>query len=124
MRTKLLKITFGVLLGPALVTGCGYTPPPSTDTAAPAYKTDYAACDASVPDAVNKRNAKTGHAWFASPITRWSMLDNGMNECMAGKGWGQLRACTADELKAGNRNGPLVVTARNGQCRDPSVRKG
>lgn len=103
----------------ATLAACAYAPPPRTDTASPAYQSDYTACDTAVPDAVNKRNAKTGLAWMASPFTRWGQLDDGMNACMAAKGWGRVRACTPDELRAGNRAGSLVVTARGVQCADP-----
>lgn len=108
-----------VLLAALLATACGYTPPGRVDAASPKYAADLDACDASVPDAVNKRNAKTGHSWFLSPITRWSQIDDGLNACMAGKGWGRVRSCTAEELRSGGRAGGMVVTARGVQCADP-----
>lgn len=108
-----------LLLAAAILAACGYTPPPQANAASPAYKTDYAACDSAVPQAVNRRNAKTGLAWISSPVTRWSQIDDGMNACMAAKGWGRVRACTTNELGAGNRTGSLVVTARGVQCADP-----
>ena len=113
-----------LLISALLVAGCGYSPPGRTDTQAPGYKADLAACEAATPSAVNARNAKTGLAWFASPVTRWSQIGEGMNACMADKGWGRVRACTAEELRQGNRPGPLpsslVVTARGVQCADPA----
>lgn len=108
-----------LLAASTLLAACGESPSASTNPGNAAYKTDFAACDGTVPGAVNKRNAKTGLAWFASPITRWGQIDDGMNACMAEKGWGRVRACTQDELRAGNRTGSLVVTARGVQCADP-----
>ena len=69
-----------------------------------------------MPDAVDKNNAKRGLSWFGGPVTRWSRIEDGMNACMAGKGWGHARACTAEELRGGNRTGGLVVTRTGVQC--------
>lgn len=110
-----------MLLVPALLlVGCGYTPPGRTDTESPRYKADLAACEGSVPGAVNRRNAKTGLAWITSPVIRWSQIGDEMNACMDGKGWGRVRACTAEELRQGDRTGSLVVSARGIQCADPA----
>ena len=110
-----------VVAVPGLVLGCGYSPPGRVDTGSAGYKGDYEACDASVPDSVNKRNAKTGLAWFASPVRRWSQIDAGMGACMADKGWGRTRACTAEELRAGDR-ARQVVTSVGVRCVDPGVK--
>lgn len=110
-----------MLLGSALlVAACGYTPPGETDTQSARYRADREACGSSVPSAVNRRNAKTGLAWFASPVTRWSQIGDGLNECMAGKGWGRVRTCTAEELRQGNRTSSLMVTPSGVQCADPA----
>ena len=98
---------------------CGYAPPPQTDTASAPYQTAFDACSASVPDAVDRHNAKTGLAWMAGGITRWSAIDTGMNACMAGKGWGHLRPCTPDELHHGNTTPGLTVTAAGIRCSAP-----
>src|ERR1700712_1886079 len=99
-----------ILLSLALAaTGCGYTPPPSTDTSSASYKTDLAACDTSVEQAVVGQAAKRGYTWAASGVTRWSKIDDGMRSCMSGKGWGQIRTCTAEELRQGNSTKGLVV---------------
>ncbi len=108
-----------LLLSALVLAGCGYTPPGGTDTQAPRFKADADACGASAPGAVNARNAKTGLAWFASPVTRWWQIGTAENDCMAGKGWGRVRACTAEELRQGGRTEGLVVTARGVQCADP-----
>ena len=100
---------------------CGARPPPA-DARTAAFERDHEACDAAVPDAVNKRNAKTGLAWFTSPIRRWGQIDEGMSACMQGKGWGRTRACTAAELRAGNRAPNLTVTGAGIRCTDPATR--
>ncbi len=99
--------------------GCGYEPPAQTNTDAPAYKQDREACEDSAATAVNAHNAKTGPAWFASPFRRWSQIADATQSCMAGKGYGRLRWCTADELAGGTRSGNLVVTSSGVQCADP-----
>ena len=109
-----------ILLTLALATtGCGYTPPPRTDTASAAFKADLEVCDSSVPDAVGKQAAKRAYTWAASAVTRWSRIEDGMNACMADKGWGRVRACSETELRQGNRAGGLVVTAAGIRCSDP-----
>ncbi len=100
---------------------CGSTPKPA-DARLAAYQTDAEACDGSVADAVNKRNAKTGLSWFASPVRRWGQIDDGVAACMQGKGWGRTRACTAAELRAGDRSPNLTVTSSGIRCTDPSTR--
>ena len=99
---------------------CGTTPPPANPREA-AYRGDAAACDSSVTEAVDKRNAKTGLAWFTSPVRRWGQLDDGQSACMAAKGWGRTRACTAEELRAGNRARNLSVTSNGIRCTDPAT---
>ena len=76
-----------ILLLSLLVTACGYTPPPGTNTNAPTFQADLESCDTSVPTAVAKQNAKQGLRWLASPITRWSQISTGMEACMKEKGW-------------------------------------
>ena len=122
VRALVLVLSAPAVAATLALGGCGYRPPAGTSASAPGYAADYAACDASVPDAVNKRNSKTGLAWFASPVRRWGMIDEGMSACMAEKGWGRVRACTPEELRAGGRSGGLSVTARGVQCADPPKR--
>jgi hypothetical protein len=69
------------------VAACGCSPPPHTDTASAAYKTDLVACDAAATDAVAKRNAKRGYTWAASPVTRWSQIGDATGVCRADTGW-------------------------------------
>ena len=102
-----------------LLPGCGYSPPPATDTAAPQYEADLDACRASVSKAVNARNAKTGLRWFASGVTRWPDIDEGVSACMATKGYGRIRTCTAEELRTGG--GGRTVTAAGVRCSDPPI---
>ena len=110
-----------VLFALSGLAACGPRPPPA-DARTAAFRGDQDACEASVPDAVNKRNAKTGLAWFSSPVLRWGQIDDGMSACMQGKGWGRTRACTAEELRAGNRAPNLRVTAAGIRCTDPATR--
>lgn len=100
-----------------LLAACGYTPPPRTDTAAPQYKADLKKCEDDTAGAVNKRNAKTGLVWFASGVTRWGEIGDGVAACMASHGYGRTRACTADELRTGGGN--RLVTAEGLRCFDP-----
>ena len=102
---------------------CGYTPPPRADTSSPAYQTAIDACQDTVSSAVNKQNAKTGLAWLASPVRRWSQIGDGVSACMAQKGYGRTRACTPAELRQGNRSSNMVVTASGIQCFDPGTRQ-
>jgi hypothetical protein len=109
-----------ILVVAATVVACGYSPPAGTGTDTPKYQSDRDACNASVTAAVSKQSAKRAIPWLISPVTRWSRIEEGMNACMAAKGWGHARACTADELRAGNRNGGLLVTRTGVQCSDPN----
>ena len=98
---------------------CGYQPPPQTNTANPAYVADRDTCEDQSHDQVNKTNAKTGLAWFSSPVRRWSQIADATQSCMAGKGYGQVRWCTPEELRSGNRQGSMIVTSSGVQCSDP-----
>ena len=116
MRVPVLLVpAFFISASASLLMGCGGSSPAGASSTR--YQADYASCDKTVPEAVNKRNAKTGLAWFASPVTRWSQIDNGVNRCMQAKGWGAVRPCTDEERRQGA--GSLVVTARGINCRDP-----
>lgn len=98
---------------------CGYHPPPQTNTASPAYVADRDACEDNAASTVNKANAKTGLAWFSSPVRRWSQIADATQACMGEKGYGRVRWCTADELHSGSRQGNMIVTASGVQCSDP-----
>jgi hypothetical protein len=98
---------------------CGYEPPAQTDRSAPAYQADLNACQDTAATDVNKRNAKTGLAWFSSPLRRWGQIEDGVQACMAGKGYGRLRWCSEDELRNGARSGNVVVTAAGIRCTEP-----
>ena len=111
MRPALL-----VLVGLA---ACGYQAPPRTDTASPAFAAARDACEDSAAKQVNQRNAKTGLAWMASPVRRWSQIGDATAACMDGKGFGRVRWCTPEELRNGNRQNGLIVTASGIQCSDP-----
>lgn len=69
-----------------LVAGCAYEPP-VRDRSAPAYQTDLSACQDSGRAAVNARNAKTGLAWFSSPVRRPFQIREAVRACMEGKGY-------------------------------------
>lgn len=104
-----------------LAAGCGGGPG-GAEVGSPAYRADLDTCGTSVAQAVNKRNAKTGLAWMASGVTRWSEIDGGVAACMEQKGWGRERACTEAERVGGNRTRSLVVTAQGVRCVDPGRR--
>jgi hypothetical protein len=102
----------------APLAACGYTPPAHTDTEAPQYQADLDTCQSSVPDAVDRNNAKKGLTWIAGGATRWFQIDTAMDNCMADKGWGHTRACTAEELRS--HTGNQTVTRDGIRCSDPS----
>jgi hypothetical protein len=106
-----------ILLLAATLAACGYAPPAHTDTDSPQYQADLDACDSSVPDAVDRNNAKKGLTWLAGALTRWPRIDAAMDKCMADKGWGHVRACTADELRT--HTGNKTVTRDGIRCSDP-----
>ena len=108
-----------VLSSLTALTACGTRPAPA-DARAAAYEADSKTCNGSVPDAVDTRNAKTGLSWFASPIRRWGQIDDGVSACMAEKGWGRTRECTAEERRTGART--VTVTAAGIRCTDPATR--
>ena len=113
---SVVRWPLALLLG---LVGCGYTPPAQTDVAAPAYRTDLTACEDTASKDVNTHNAKTGLAWFASPVRRWGQISDATQACMVGKGYGRVRWCSADELRSGTRSGNVVVTSSGVQCSDP-----
>jgi hypothetical protein len=111
-----------VLVPVLLVLGlaaCGYEPPAQTDVSTPTYKADLDACQDSAGKDVNARNAKTGLAWFASPVSRWGQIERTTLTCMAAKGYGNLRWCSEDEMRAGSKSGNLVVTSAGIRCSEP-----
>ena len=122
MAAMFRPLRIASLLSLCTAAACGYSPPPRTDTAAPAYQAAVDGCDASVSSAVDRQNAKTGLAWLASPVRRWSQIGDGVSACMAKKGYGRTRACTPEELRQGNRTPSLVVTASGIECADPNIK--
>ena len=102
-----------------LLVACGYRPSAQTNTQAPSYQADLETCGDAARSAVNTQNAKRALDWFASPVRRWGQIGDSTRSCMAGKGYGSLRWCTADELKAATRRGNVLVTASGVQCTDP-----
>ena len=114
-----MRAVLPILATLLLTQGCGYAPPPRADTAAPQYEADLDKCRDDTATAVNKRNAKTGLAWFASPVTRWGQIGDGVSACMAARGYGRSRACTAEELRTAGGN--RVVTTAGVRCSDPAT---
>src|SRR4051794_29429024 len=108
--------------GPALLllafAACSYKPAPR-DVGKPAYTADLKACQDSAASDVNKRNAKTALAWFSAPVRRWGQISEGVQACMAGKGYGGLRGSSDGELPSGSTSGGLVVTSAGVRCSDP-----
>ncbi len=109
-------LSFAALL---MLTACGYRPPARVDTSNPVYVADRDACRSKSTTEVNQHNAKTGLAWFSSPVRRWSQISDATQSCMADHGYGRLRWCTAEELQSGNRQGNVIVTSSGVQCSDP-----
>ncbi len=52
-----------------------------------AYRADLAACRASVGEAVDRENIKTGPAWAAAPVHRPFQIRAGVRECLSAKGY-------------------------------------
>ena len=111
-----------LLMSIMLVPGCGYSPPPATDTDAPQYEADIDACSTAATKAVDGRNAKKGLTWFAGSVTRWPEIDDRVTACMTGKGYGRTRVCTAEELRTGGGN--RTVTTAGIRCSDPPIPPG
>ena len=109
-----------ILLLAISLASCGYTPPAHTDTDQPKYLADLDTCQGSVPDAVDRRNAKRGLTWMAGGVTRWPEIGTAMDKCMEDKGWGHTRACTADELRNGTKTAGLIVTRDGVRCSVPN----
>ena len=111
------------VLAPALLllalVACGYDPPAQTDTSKPAYTTDLEACQDSAATEVGQRNVKKALAWFSAPVRRWGQIDDAVQACMAGKGYGRLRTCSDEEIRTGAKSGNMVVTASGIRCSEP-----
>jgi len=67
--------------------GCISSYAPAVRGAGPAYQADLAACQAQSTDAVNKRNAKTGLAWFGSPVRAPFQVRPEIRACLKAKGY-------------------------------------
>ncbi len=77
-----------ILLAGALgATGCVSSYAPGVQGAGPAYQADLAACQEQSTTAVNKRNAKTGLAWMASPVRAPFQVRPAIRECLKAKGY-------------------------------------
>ncbi len=57
------------------------------DVSAPAYQAALLACQDQSAAAVDKRNAKTGLAWFASPVRRPFQVRAEIRTCLRAKGY-------------------------------------
>lgn len=108
-----------LLIAALAVSGCGYEPPPETNTASPAYGSDLKTCKSTAGETVAKQNVKRFPTWVFSPVTRWGQADTAVQTCMASKGYGRLRWCTPDELRGGTKTGGVIVTSSGVQCSDP-----
>lgn len=79
-----------VLLMVLSAAGCSAYAPAmqaGTDVAAPAYQADLLTCQGQSGAAVDKRNAKTGLAWFASPVRRPFQVRAEIRTCLRAKGY-------------------------------------
>jgi hypothetical protein len=119
MAAMMPLLSRSVLVLALAAAGCADRSAAEADTSAPSYRADRDSCRDTAATDVNKRNAKTGLAWLSSPVRRWGQISDGVDACMAGKGYGRLRWCTEDELRGGKTTGKVVVTASGLQCSDP-----
>ncbi len=67
--------------------GCISSYAPSVRGAGPAYQADLATCQEQATTAVNKRNAKTGLAWFSSPFRAPFQVRPEIRDCLKAKGY-------------------------------------
>ena len=67
--------------------GCVSSYAPAVRGAGPAYQADLAACQEQSTAAVNKRNAKTGLAWFGSPFRAPFQVRPEIRACLKAKGY-------------------------------------
>ncbi len=75
-----------LVLSGVVLSGCAYEPA-IQDRSAPSYQADLQSCQDSGPAEVNARNAKTGLAWFSSPVRRPFQIRAAVRACMEGKGY-------------------------------------
>ena len=82
-------VLLGALAGALAVAGCvsSYAPTVQGADAAPGYQKDLAACQEESTAALDKRNAKTGLAWFASPVRNPFQVRPMIRSCLRGKGY-------------------------------------
>ena len=83
---SLAGLTSALLLAGALG-ACALDPNVAIGRDVAAYRADVAACRASVGEAVDKENIKTGPAWFASPVRRPFQVRDGVRTCLSAKGY-------------------------------------
>ena len=67
--------------------GCVSSYAPAVRAPGPAYQADLAACQEQSTAAVDKRNAKTGMAWFASPVRAPFQVRPAIRDCLKAKGY-------------------------------------
>ena len=76
-----------VLAGMLGTAGCVSSYAPAARGAGPAYQADLVACQEQSTDTVNKRNAKTGLAWFSSPFRAPFQVRPEIRACLKAKGY-------------------------------------
>ena len=75
------------LLPVGLLGACALDPNVVVERDLAAYRVDLAACRASVGEAVDRENIKTGPAWAASPVRRPFQVRTGVRNCLSAKGY-------------------------------------
>lgn len=75
------------LLLALVLSACALDPNVAIGRDVATYRTDLAACRASVGEAVDKENIKTGPAWAASPVRRPFQVRAGVRDCLSAKGY-------------------------------------
>ena len=76
-----------LLAGLLACAGCVSNYAPSVQVLGAAYQTDLAACQEQSSEALDKRAAKTGLAWFSSPFRFPFQVRPAIRACLQGKGY-------------------------------------
>jgi hypothetical protein len=83
-----LRIPRLLRISPLLVAAaCGYSPPNSSDTAKPAYKSDLAACQSSGDKEAHRLVMSKGGLFLTYPISIFAEEHREVRKCMDGKGY-------------------------------------
>ena len=76
-----------LLVGVLGTAGCVSSYAPAVQGAGPSYQADLAACQEQSTAAIDKRNAKTGLAWFSAPFRAPFQVRPEIRACLKAKGY-------------------------------------